>query len=216
MNVIVRPFRLRNTIWLFSISLLFVATASEAQPTCQSDYDCRSDGKYNCGIPVNPAISFRRECLCYQKQCVDYGEVSKRIEAEKWPLEDCQSTFASVKARNMCIRAVALSQNNYVCCEQISDPNLTILGDACIRDVARKMKELSLCEHIHDTWQHGLCVTYIAEDAGNVTLCKSLEGQSRGLCFESVAVKMDNVKLCDEAGEYQSGCTSQVKTANKN
>lgn len=78
------------------------------------------------------------------------------------------------------------------------------------------MKDVSLCEHIKDTWRHGLCVSYIAEDTGNAALCQGLQGQSRVRCFSSVAPKVGDVNLCDEAGAFRDECIGEVKKAGKN
>jgi len=134
--------------------------------------------------------------------------MSKIIQAENWPIRDCQLKFDSTSARNMCIRAVARSKKDYLLCKQISDStNL----NACIRDVAREIQDVSLCKHINDEWQHGLCVVGIARDAQDTRLCQSLTGQSREYCFSEVAEATSDLKLCDESGGYKSGCIDTIK-----
>lgn len=178
---------------------------SQAQRACKSDYDCRSDGGHNCGEPAAPYTSARATCYCYQQHCIEHHEFIKAVQSEQWALERCRADFQQPQPRDACIRGVAFWQEDARVCKQISD---ALWIDGCIRDLAKHKADITLCTEIVNDWQRGLCTGYLATSAGQ---CESLKGQGQEFCFSEVAMRMNDLPLCEKAGGYKFACVNAVK-----
>lgn len=132
----------------------------------------------------------------YTKDCAQYSEL--------WQRDDCYYTFAKEKGDsayckyisdnrfvNHCIGLIAQQLNNIEICKQISH-NLDF--ERCLWRVIESSQQPELCLHLNDPFEQVHCISSLAQQTGNLTLCSFSEMVSYNMKFSCLFETIGNLQ----------------------
>ncbi len=100
------------------------------------------------------------------------------------------------------LKSLALEQNDIDVCDGII---FNWMRDNCYSDLARKNKDVSMCQKIRDRFTYNdVCITGIAIETNNPELCKSIVQFDNTRCYTYLAQQLHDETLCQLITPYSN------------
>lgn len=123
---------------------------------------------------------------------------------------DC-SGFTDDYYREECLLDYAVAISDLSICLQLSDVNNN--KDICIRAIAAKRNDTSLCYEHMDEYQDDACIVEVAKKNVRLELCQGLDVFWVSECYLQIAVVQNDLEICDliEESDYnRESCYHEI------
>ncbi len=121
-----------------------------------------------------------------------------KLAFEKKDPELCAKMGSSGYLDTYCYMKIAPMFGDTSLCKKVDE----FYKPQCIQGIASKHQDPTICEQVTDLFYRKSCYefayNYMGEQTGNIEYCKKAgEKSTTSRCYNSVAIKNNNIKLCD-------------------
>lgn len=109
-----------------------------------------------------------------------------------------------------CQEQIAVLQNNHALCTDIED---SYWKDNCNFHLALNNSKDVYCSLIHNQEQKDSCFTEIAYTTNNILLCEFLQSDAEQRCIFTIAVHLQDIRMCEQLQEPLNQDTCRLKIA---
>lgn len=126
-------------------------------------------------------------------------------------VEDCQAIFDLKKSTwSLCMDLLAEKKSDTSICDQAKEIDFSFFHGSCLRKIAIKVQDISICKKIEESVAASQCVYAIAEKLKDPELCMEIVNNDeprlsvkstvsiRNQCFEDAARWVHDSSLCEK------------------
>ena len=130
----------------------------------------------------------------------------KQGQVDKIIIEECGKE--KVVSNASCYAHLAIEKNDYLICNKIrnldtngdeeKDYALKMLADTCISAVAKKTKDINICDYVKGEQDREFCFLEVNNELNDLANCEKVKSENRDSCYFDVAAGLKDINICNK------------------